>query len=101
MNAHFAEVAAGIQKEYDYPVDIEFTVNPDGTVKIPAAWLIEQCGLKGYSEGNAAVYHKQPLVIVNATGEATPDEILSLEQKVIDSVWNRFSIRLSPEVEHI
>jgi UDP-N-acetylmuramate dehydrogenase len=76
-------------------------INPDGTVKIPAAWLIEQCGLKGHSEGNAAVWHSQPLVIVNATGEATPADILALEQKVIDSVWNRFSIRLSPEVEHI
>lgn len=70
-------------------------------VKIPAAWLIEQCGWKGRRSGNAAVYEKQPLVIVNATGRALPEEIIALEDKVRVSVRSRFGIELSPEVEHV
>ena len=77
-----------------------FEVGPD-QIKIPAAWLIEQCGLKGARLGEAAVYEKQPLVIVNATGTAAPEDILTLEQKVIDSVRDKFGIELHPEVEHI
>ena len=74
---------------------------PDGQIKIPAAWLIEQCGLKGARLGEAAVYDKQPLVIVNATGTARPADILALEKTVIDAVRDRFGIELHPEVEHI
>jgi UDP-N-acetylmuramate dehydrogenase len=74
---------------------------PDGTVKVPAAWLIEQCGWKGKRSGNAAVYDKQPLVIVNYTGEAYPEEIISLEKRIIASVKAKFDIELHPEVEHI
>ena len=77
-----------------------FEVGPD-QIKIPAAWLIEQCGLKGVRLGEAAVYERQPLVIVNATGTARPEDILALERKVIDSVRQKFGIELSPEVEHI
>lgn len=72
-----------------------------GMVKIPAAWLIEQCGWKGYRAGNAGVYEKQPLVIVNLTGKARPEEILELEHRIISSVQEKFGIKLSPEVEHI
>jgi len=88
---HVVAVAAAVP-HYD--------VGPD-QIKIPAAWLIEQCGLKGVRLGQAAVYDKQPLVIVNATGTARPADILALEQKVIDSVREKFGIELSPEVEHI
>ena len=70
-------------------------------VKVPAAWLIEQCGWKGKRSGNAAVYDKQPLVIVNYTGEAFPEEIISLERRIIASVKAKFDIILHPEVEHI
>ena len=77
-----------------------FEVGPD-QIKIPAAWLIDQCGLKGERLGEAAVYERQPLVIVNATGTASPQDILALERKVIDSVRQKFGIELSPEVEHI
>ena len=70
-------------------------------VKIPAAWMIEQCGWKGRRSGGAAVYEKQPLVIVNYTGEAYPEEIIGLEKRVIDSVKNKFGVILHPEVEHI
>ena len=72
-----------------------------GFVKIPAAWLIEQCGWKGYREGNVGVYDRQPLVIINATGKATPDEVIALEDKIVSSVHSRFGITLTPEVEHI
>ena len=74
---------------------------PDGTVKIPAAWLIERCGFKGASEGGAAVYEKQPLVLVNASGTASPQEVLALESRIISGVQERFGVTLSPEVEHI
>lgn len=73
----------------------------DGTVKIPAAWLIEQCGWKGRRSGGAAVYEHQPLVIVNYTGEAFPEEILALEKKILKSVQDKFGITLHPEVEHV
>ena len=93
------------QEDYEdiadiYPEVPHFPL-PDGRVKIPAAWLIEKAGLKGYVKGNAAVYAKQPLVIVNHTGKASPREILSLERKIIRTVKSRFGITLTPEVEHI
>ena len=70
-------------------------------VKVPAAWLIEQCGWKGKRSGNAAVYDKQPLVIVNYTGDAYPEEIIGLERRIIASVKSKFNIDLHPEVEHV
>ena len=74
---------------------------PDGTVKVPAAWMIDQCGFKGAVEGGAAVYEKQPLVLVNASGQASPQEVLALEQRIINGVRERFGVTLHPEVEHI
>ncbi len=70
-------------------------------VKVPAAWLIEQCGWKGREMGGAACYSKQPLVIVNLSGSATPGEVIALENAIIASVRERFNINLHPEVEHI
>ena len=70
-------------------------------VKVPAAWLIEQCGWKGRRSGGAAVYDKQPLVIVNYTGDAYPEEIIGLERRIIASVKAKFDIELHPEVEHV
>ena len=70
-------------------------------VKVPAAWMIDQCGFKGKRLGGAQVYQKQPLVIVNATGEATPDEIVALEQRVIGTIKEKYGIELHPEVEHV
>lgn len=74
---------------------------PDGSVKIPAAWLIDSCGLKGASVGGAQVYRKQPLVIINASGEASPEDVLALEEKIINEVKARFGVELHPEVDHI
>lgn len=73
----------------------------DGKVKIPAAWLIEQCGWKGRHRGNAAVWEAQPLVIVNPEGKAAPDEIIALESEIRMSVQERFGIVLEAEVEHV
>ena len=72
----------------------------DGGVKIPAAWLIEQCGWKGKTLGGAQCYAKQPLVLVN-TGNATPQDVITLAQNICDSVHDKFGITISPEVNYI
>ena len=76
-------------------------VQKESVVKVPAAWMIEQCGWKGKRSGGAAVWDKQPLVIVNYTGEAYPEEIIGLERRIIASVKAKFGVELHPEVEHI
>lgn len=73
----------------------------DDRIKIPAAWLIDKCGWKGRRHGNAACWELQPLVLVNATGNATPNEILELENLIINDVKSTFGITLKPEVDHI
>ena len=75
--------------------------SPEQLIKVPAAWMIEQCGWKGRRSGGAAVWEKQPLVIVNYTGEAYPEEIVGLEKRIIASVKAKFGVELHPEVEHI
>ena len=71
------------------------------SIKVPAAWMIEQCGFKGARSGGAQVYQKQPLVIVNASGTASPEDVVDLEQQIIDAIAAKYGITLHPEVEHI
>ena len=98
---HFARIEAVAKAEYGPDYKVPHYDLPDGTVKVPAAWMIEQCGWKGRRSGGAAVYDKQPLVIVNYTGDAYPEEIVGLERRIIASVKAKFDIDLHPEVEHI
>ena len=81
-----------------YP-DMPHFETPQG-VKIPAAWLIEQCGWKGKTLGGAQVWPKQPLVIVNAN-HATAQEIMDLAAQVSESVFEKFTIKINPEVNYI
>ncbi len=82
-----------------YPDMPHFPVEGE-RVKIPAAWLIEQCGWKGKTLGGAQVWPKQPLVIVNAN-HATPDDIIALAAAISKSVKDKFGIELHPEVNYI
>ncbi|MBO5951728.1 MAG: UDP-N-acetylmuramate dehydrogenase [Bacteroidaceae bacterium] len=72
----------------------------DGYIKVPAGWLIEKSGWKGKSLGNAAVYEKQALVLINRGG-ATGMEIKHLADTVIADVQKIFGITLHAEVNYI
>lgn len=73
-----------------YTVDSEYE-------KIPAGWLIEQCGWKGKALGKAAVHNKQALVLVNCGG-ATGSEVVQLYKTIQHDVKQKFDIEIKPEV---
>ncbi len=70
----------------------------DDKFKIPAAWMIDKCGLKGFEQNGAAVHVGQPLVLINKYGTASGDAIFNLAQHVQNEVFEKFSISLDMEV---
>lgn len=83
----------------EYPLMPHYVLDDD-SIKIPAGWLIEQCGWKGKTLGRAGVHDKQALVLVNK-GKATGKDILALCCEIQMNVYERFGIRIIPEVNII
>lgn len=86
-----------IRTKFDQLVAYE---NADGTIKLAAGWLIEQCGWKGYRKGDAGCHDKQALVLVNY-GHAKGNEIYNLSEEIVQSVKEKFGVILEREVNII
>lgn len=93
VRAKYEELKAAYPEMPHYTIDDEHE-------KIPAGWLIEQCGWKGRSLGRAGVYEKQALVLVNRGG-ASGEEILNLCRTICNDVKKTFDIEIHPEVNII
>ena len=83
----------------DYPLMPHYEVDAE-SIKIPAAWMIDQCGWKGKRLGRAGVHDKQALVLVNLGG-AVGTEVIALSEAIQKSVYEKFGINILPEVNFI
>jgi UDP-N-acetylmuramate dehydrogenase len=86
-----------LQKRYP---NVPHYVVSDIEIKVPAGWLIEQCGFKGKRFGDAGVHKNQALVLVNY-GNAKGEEILALAKKIQETVQEKFNIAIEAEVNVI
>lgn len=92
-HTHFSRLIAEYPELPSYPID-------ENTVKIPAGWLIDRAGWKGYRHGDAGVHRNQALVLVNYGG-ASGRDVFTLSEKIISDIRNRFGIELEREVNVI
>ncbi|MBR5296587.1 MAG: UDP-N-acetylmuramate dehydrogenase [Parabacteroides sp.] len=91
--AQFDELKKKYPEIPSYPAGEEF-------IKVPAGWLIEQCGFKGKSHGQVGVYEKQALVLVNL-GDAKGHEIALVAESIRTAVKEQFGIEIVPEVKYV
>ena len=82
----------------EYPDMPHYPAADPEKVKLAAGWLIDKCGLKGYTEGNVGVHARQALVLINPTGEATGSEVIAFAQMVQQRVTEKFGIAIDTEV---
>src|SRR5690606_11712893 len=81
-------------------LDIIYYPLGNNEFKLAAGWLIEQCGWKGFKEGNTGTWKNQALVLVNH-GNARGSEVYDFSEKIIKSVYTKFGVRLEREVNII
>ena len=77
--------------------DMPYYPQADGNVKVPAAWLIEKSGWKGYRRGDVGCHYNQALVLVNY-GKASGSDILNLARDIQTDIMEKYGITLQPEV---
>lgn len=80
--------------------DMPHYIQANNTIKLAAAWLIDQVGLKGFIKDRVGVHNKQALVLVNFKG-GTGSDLIALAQVIQSHVFNKFKVLLEPEVRLI
>ena len=99
-NPVIARSALALVQAVDGNVEVPFYPQTDGSVKVPAAWLIDQCQFRGVRRGNVGVHDKQALVLVNYSNEGDNDsarKVLALAKEIQVAVKVRFGIVLEVE----